>query len=103
MTLFLRDINSIYRYRFRFTEAAAVVTLGAGVCPTDYEDIEDCLVFIYVLEDAPFQFPEVLPNGTLYFPPCKSYIIITMVVFRENEKVLSWNLDHHLHCCFHCA
>ena len=59
------------RYRIRFEAEVVRVTVGAGVCPIDYEKIDDCLVFIYVLEDAIFQYPNVLPNGTLYFPPCR--------------------------------
>jgi hypothetical protein len=58
-----------YRYSYKKTNADITFSFGIGICYL--ENLDECFVYIPLLEKAVFVFPTIGPDGKLEVKPCK--------------------------------
>lgn len=59
----------LYRYKIFKGKNATLATFGVGLC--SFDDTENCLVFVNLLDNAVLPVPTCLPDGTLVWPQCE--------------------------------
>ncbi|XP_045156811.2 uncharacterized protein LOC123523186 [Mercenaria mercenaria] len=64
---FLDGQRIVVKYAYKGTTTEMTLSFGIGIC--DVGNIEDCFVYIPMLENAVFPFPSVDPDGNLQVKP----------------------------------
>lgn len=80
------------RYNVFKGENATLATFGAGFC--SFEDSENCVVYINLLDNAVLPIPTCLPDGTFVWP--KSQYLIEALPYIFLDEIMDVKLEFFL-------
>ncbi|XP_053398719.1 uncharacterized protein LOC128556879 [Mercenaria mercenaria] len=63
---FLDGQEIMIKYKIHASIKSMKLSVGVGLCdPEDFDDFDDCMIYVDLLKDAIFPFPKVNPDGTV--------------------------------------